>query len=78
MAGPRWLTPIIAAGALLIPLVMSLSGEDALRYPKELALRAEVILVIVVLALAWGFGGLGLPQLDLREKWLALTALICA
>lgn len=76
--GQRWLTRIIAAGALLIPLAMSLSGEDALRYPKELALRAEVILIIVVLALAWGFGRVGLPRLDLREKWLALTALICA
>jgi O-antigen ligase len=71
------LTPIVAAGALLIPLVMSLSGEDAFRFPKELALRAEVILVIVVLALVWGFGSLGLPRLDFRQKWLALTALIC-
>jgi O-antigen ligase len=76
--GLRWLTRIIAAGTLLIPLVMSLSGEDAFRYPKELALRAEVILIIVVLTLAWGFGRLGLPRLDLRAKWLALTVLICA
>ena len=77
-AGLRWLTPIIAAGALLIPVVMSLSGEDAFRFPKELALRAEVILIGIVLALAWAFGRAGLPRLDLRAKWLALTALICA
>lgn len=76
-AAPRWLTRIIAAGVVLIPLVMSLTGEDAFRFPKELALRAEVILLIVVLALTWGFGRPGLPRLDLREKWLALTALIC-
>jgi O-antigen ligase len=76
--GQRWLTAIIAAGALLIPVVMSLSGEDVFRFPKELALRAEVILIIVVLSLAWGFGRLGLPRLDFRAKWLALTALICA
>jgi O-antigen ligase len=76
--GLRWLTPIIAGGALLIPVVMSISGEDAFRYPKELALRAEVILVVVVLSLAWAFGRLGLPRLDLRTKWLALTVLICA
>jgi len=77
-AALRWLTPIIAAGALLIPLVMSLSGEDAFRFPKELALRTEVILIVIILALAWAFGHLGLPRLDLRAKWLVLTVLICA
>jgi O-antigen ligase len=76
-AGSRWLTPIIAAGALLIPLVMSLSGEDAFRFPKELALRAEVILISVVIALIWGLGRPGLPRLDVRANWFALTALIC-
>ncbi len=76
-AGLRWLTPIIAAGALLIPVVMSLSGEDAFRFPKELVIRAEVILIMIVLALAWAFGRTGLPRLDLRAKWLVLTALIC-
>ncbi len=76
--GQRWLTVVIAAGALLIPLVMSLSGEDAFRYPKELALRLEVILIVVILVVAWAFRRLGLPRLDLRARWLTLTALICA
>lgn len=76
-AGSRWLTPIIAAGALLIPLVMSLSGEDAFRFPKELALRAEVILIIVVMVVAWAFRRLDLPPLDVRANWIVLTGLIC-
>ena len=74
----RWLTGIVAAGALLIPLVVSVTGEDPFRYPKELALRFEVILLVAALAIAWGFGRLALPRLDVREKWLALTAAICA
>jgi O-antigen ligase len=56
---------------------MSYSGENAFRYPKDLALRAEVILIVVVLVLAWAFGSLGQLRIDLRAKWLALTALIC-
>src|SRR5258708_4872115 len=77
MAGPRWLTAIIAAGALLIPVVMSISGEDAFRFPKELALRAEVILIVVAMTVAWAFRRLDLPRLDVRAKWLQLTVLIC-
>src|SRR5258708_882036 len=77
MAGPRWLTAIIAAGALLIPVVMSISGEDAFRFPKELALRAEVILIVVAMTVAWAFRRLDLPRLDVRARWLQLTALIC-
>jgi O-antigen ligase len=77
-AVPRWLTSIVVAGALLIPVVMSLAGEDTFRYPKELALRAEVIAMVIGLALTWGFGRLRLPRLDFRSKWLVLTALICA
>jgi O-antigen ligase len=72
------LTLVIAAGALLIPLVISIPAEDSFRFPKELALRAEVILVVMVLAMAWGFRGIGLPRLDFRAHWLHLTALICA
>jgi O-antigen ligase len=75
--GSRGLTAIIAAGALLIPLVTSLTGDDAFRYPKELALRAEVILIIVVLAAGWGFARRDL-LLDFRASWLRLPALICA
>ncbi|MGH9421489.1 MAG: hypothetical protein ACRD3J_16040, partial [Thermoanaerobaculia bacterium] len=74
-AGSRWLTTIIAAGALLIPLVISLSGEDAFRFPKELALRAEVILIIVVAAVIWAFSRVDLPHLDVRGRWFGLTAL---
>jgi O-antigen ligase len=77
-AGSRGLTAIIAAGALLIPLVTSLTGDDAFRYPKELALRTEVILIIVVLAAGWGFARRNLLPLDFRAGWLGLTALICA
>jgi len=76
--GVRWLTPVITAGALLIPLAMSISGEDAFRFPKELALRTEVILIILVLTVAWGLGRPVLPKLNLRAKWLQLTVLICA
>src|ERR1051326_7625300 len=34
---------ILIAGGLLIPLVVSVAGEDPFRFPKDLALRAEVI-----------------------------------
>lgn len=73
-----WLTGIIAAGTLLIPLVMSFSGADPFRFPKELALRAEAILVVMALALMWGFRPAALPRLPRREPWLILLAAICA
>ncbi|MEA2337122.1 MAG: hypothetical protein QOE82_1129 [Thermoanaerobaculia bacterium] len=72
----RWLLWIIAAAAVLIPLTMSASGEDTFRYPKELALRLEVILLVVTLVWFWAFERLRLP-LDVRQKWPALTAMIC-
>ena len=68
---------IIAAGALAIPLAISWTADNAFRYPKELVLRAEVIFIIAILAIAWGFGRLDLPALDLRANWLRLTAAIC-
>lgn len=68
---------IIAAGALVIPLAISWTADNAFRYPKELVLRAEVIFIIAILAVGWGFGRLDLPQLDLRANWLRLTAAIC-
>jgi O-antigen ligase len=74
----RWLTAVIAAGALVIPVLISWSGDDTFRYPKELALRAEVLVIIAILAIAWGFGRIDLPPLDLRATWLRLTAAICA
>jgi len=77
-AGVRWLTGIIVGGALLIPLIVSVYGEDPFRYPKDLALRLEVILIAVVLALVWAFGRLRLPPLHIRQTWVALTAAICA
>ena len=77
--GNRWLTGILAAGALLIPLIVSVDGEDPFRYPKELALRVEVILVVAALAVIWAFGRRrALPPLPVREKWVQLTAAICA
>jgi hypothetical protein len=76
-AGLWWLSGIVAAGTVLIPLIMSLSGEDPFRYPKELALRAEVILIVMVLAVAWAFARTSLPRLERREPWLLLIAAIC-
>lgn len=75
--GSRALTAILAAGALLIPLAISMAGDDSFRYPKTLALRAEVILIIAVLVAGWGFARWK-PRLDFRANWLRLTALICA
>jgi O-antigen ligase len=77
LTASRWLTAIIAVGALAIPVVMSSTGDNAFRFPKELALRAEVIFIVAILAIAWGFGRLDLPPLDLRANWLRLTAAIC-
>ncbi|HEY6141405.1 MAG TPA: O-antigen ligase family protein [Thermoanaerobaculia bacterium] len=74
----RWLSVIVAAGTLLIPLVMSLTGQDPFRYPKELALRAEVILLVMALAAGWGFTRAGLPRIPWRERWLLLVAAIAA
>ncbi|HEV7425823.1 MAG TPA: O-antigen ligase family protein [Thermoanaerobaculia bacterium] len=71
-----WLTWIIAISAMIIPLILSASGEDTFRYPKELALRFETILLIVVLVLLWAFKRLRL-QFDIRQKWMAVTAAIC-
>jgi O-antigen ligase len=75
--GLRWLSGIVVAGALLIPLIMSVAGEDPFRYPKALALRAEIILIIMVLAVMWGFTRAGLPRPERREPWLLLIAAIC-
>ncbi|HXH37635.1 MAG TPA: O-antigen ligase family protein [Thermoanaerobaculia bacterium] len=73
----RWLTPVIAAGALLVPLVMSMSGEEVFRYPKELFLRLEVVVVAVLLLSLALLGRLDLPRISLRQKWVAITVLIC-
>jgi O-antigen ligase len=74
-AAHRWLTGIVAAGTL-IPLIVSVYGEDSFRYPKELGLRVEAILIAAALALVWGFGRLRF-RVDVRERWLMLTAAIC-
>lgn len=73
----RWLTPVIAAGVLLVPLVMSMSGEEVFRYPKELFLRLEVVVVAVLLLALALLGRLDLPRISLRQRWVAITALIC-
>ena len=75
-ASRRWLTRVILASAILIPLVISIGGENAFRYPKELALRLETILLVAMLVCFWAFGRLAL-SLDIRQKWFALTAMIC-
>src|SRR5205085_9730519 len=54
----------------------SAAGQDTFRYPKELALRLETILLAVVLISFWAFERLRLP-FDIRQKWVALTAMIC-
>lgn len=72
-----WLTGIVALFALLLPLVMSRNGEDSFRLPKELALRAEAIALAAALIVAWAMRRYDLGPLELRSKWLALTALIC-
>jgi O-antigen ligase len=72
-----WLTRIVVAGTLLVPLAMS-HGADAFRFPKELALRLEIIVIVVALAVAWAFRRLDLPRLDTGAWWLRLTAVICA
>jgi len=69
---------IVIAGGLLIPLVVSVAGEDPFRFPKDLALRAEVILLGGALLLGWIFGRLEPLRVSLRERWLALTLLLCA
>src|SRR5207244_1433307 len=68
---------ILFAGALLIPLVVSVNGEDPFRFPKELALRVEAILLVAALLLGWAFGRLRLPRLDPRERWVTVAALLC-
>ena len=73
----RWLMRIIVAGAMIIPLVMSFSGENVFRYPKELALRFETILIIVALVISWAFERLHF-SFDIRQTWLALTVIICS
>ena len=42
----RWFLPIIAGFAILIPLVVSTTGKDSFRLPKEIMFRAEVIVLI--------------------------------
>jgi O-antigen ligase len=68
---------VLFAGVLCIPLVVSVGGEDPFRLPKELALRAEVLALIVALAAGWAFPRLRLPRLDVRERWVTLAALLC-
>ena len=43
---------VLAAGALVIPTIILMTGEEAFRLPKELAFRAEAILLLVV-AVFW-------------------------
>lgn len=43
-------------GVVVIPLLVSPTGRDSFRYPKELLLRAEGIVIAVVLALGAIFG----------------------
>ncbi len=69
---------ILIAGGLLIPLVVSVGGEDPFRFPKDLALRAEVILLSAALVLGWIYGRLEPLRAALRGRWLLLTALLCA
>jgi len=42
---------VLAAGALVIPTIV-MSGDEAFRFPKELAFRAEAVLLLVV-AVFW-------------------------
>lgn len=62
---------------VIIPLFISRTGEAVFRYPKELALRVEVLAIVAVLSAAWGFGRIGLAKPRIGEKWLVLLLLIC-
>lgn len=72
-----WLTGIVLAGMLLIPLAMS-HADDPFRYPKELLLRLEIIAIVIAIAVAWAFGRLDLPGIDTRTAWTRLLAILCA
>jgi len=72
-----WLTAVVVAGMLLIPFAMS-HADDPFRYPKELMLRLEIIVIAIVVAVAWALGRLDLPRLDWRAPATRLTAAICA
>src|ERR1051326_5005486 len=42
---------VLAAGAVVVPTILT-SGDDAFRFPKELAFRAEAIVLLLV-AVFW-------------------------
>ncbi|HKS22078.1 MAG TPA: O-antigen ligase family protein [Thermoanaerobaculia bacterium] len=72
-----WLTAVVLGGMLLIPFAIS-HAEDPFRYPKELMLRLEIIVIAIVVAVAWALGRLDLPRINLRAPAVRLTATICA
>lgn len=49
----RALPFILAAGAVVIPLLVATGGMDVYRLPKELVFRAEGMLVLALLVLSW-------------------------
>jgi O-antigen ligase len=77
-AALRWAAWILGAGAVIIPLTISPRGEDAFRLPKTLMFRAEAGVLLILVALAWGFAGLRFDRSLWRERWLKLAAAIAA
>lgn len=75
-ASPRLLTWIVALGALTVPLFV-LRGEDLFRWPKEILVRFEAILIVTVVtgAFALGRGARDWGEAA-REKWTMWLAAV--
>jgi O-antigen ligase len=68
---------IVVAGAAAIPLVFVRDAADAFRFPKELVLRGEAILLVAV-TLAALILGAPLPRLNWRDRSVALPLIALA
>src|SRR4051812_23200959 len=75
-AGLGWLRRIVIAGALLVPLAISPDGLDAFRYPKELALRFEAILLTTLVVSLAILGRPVMPRRASDRSWLLLVAAV--
>ena len=66
---------VVAAGALVLPLIISRGGADTFRVPKEIAFRGEAILLLVAFVF-WAVARVRKWRIDWRQPSYLLAAAI--
>lgn len=71
----RLLWWVLVAGVVVIPCVISPTGQDSFRFPKLLVFRAEGILLLTIVAIAAIWGKFDFRRYSLRDPavWLPLA-----